>query len=77
MRRELNTCPQSPIDLTIQELTSSEKGLSALCLHGNDTDCLPLTQIDPRLRMLIECWGELSELIRAEVETLCHQQPVS
>lgn len=73
MRRELNACPQSHLNLTPQELTSSEKGLSALCLHGGDTDCLSLTQIDPRLQMLIESWETLLESIKKEVEAMCIQ----
>ena len=69
----MNACPHSPIDVTVQGLTRSEEGLSALCLHGVDTDCLSLTEIDPRLRTLIESWDVLPESVRDEVEASCLQ----
>ena len=70
-RRESNACPHFPIDVTGQGLTRSEETVSALCLYGGDNDCLCLTQIDPRLRTLIDCWGALPESVRQEVEALC------
>jgi hypothetical protein len=58
-------------DLEGQQFTMTESPVSALCLHGNVTQCRLSSTIDPMLSRLAELWPSLQASTRTKILAIC------